>query len=179
MKLATTFSKLVQLESEIFENNGELTPVTETRLKELSKDLETHVEDVVFAYKRRASELQYIKDYYKHAIDSRTRALDQFRLLIQSVCKYTGNLKTPVASIGNRTRKSKSCIILDFDLCMKHYPEAVSIEVFDNQKTIKLNKTILKEIYEKQKGFVNGFDVIEYENEYVEIKVRSKAGSKS
>lgn len=172
-KLTEAISRVCEVEKLIYEEGGELSPATEQYLDAAQRDLQTSVEAVAFAYKKRQVELEYIKQAYKTHVDSRKTALAKFKeIILQAAKRHGKNLKTPVASIGVVKKKTASVAILDFDTVCENHKEAVSIFTEDNKRIITLNKTMLKEIYEKKGGAVHGFDLLQRETEYPNIRIK-------
>lgn len=172
-KLTESLTRMCEVEKLIYDAKGELSPMTEHLLEVAKTDLINSVEGVAFAYKRRQAELEYLKAAFKNAVATHKAALEKFKYILTKAAKGSPKqLKTPIASISVTTKKTMSVAILDFDEVCEYHSEAVNIFTEDNKRTITLKKTMLKEIFQKKRGAVNGFDIIERETEFPNVRIK-------
>ena len=177
MQLIESLNKRLEIEKRIFENEGELTPLLESELDASITEIAENLDRSIFAYKIRENDLSYAKILLKDYIESKTKQLETFKELLFNVAKKHGKLEAPLTSLSITKRNTESVLIFNFDLVMQNYPSAVVVEVMDNVKTIRIRKEDLKKIWLETQGKVKGFEVMEREVSYPNIRLRARGGS--
>ena len=172
MQLVGALEKLSALEERIYNNGGELTPLLESELDFYAKEVPSSLDRCVFVYKTRENELEYAKSMLKSFVTSKTAQLESFKQVLFKTAQLHGKLQTPLSTLGVVRKKVESVLIFNFDLVMQQYPRAVVVETLDNVKTIRLRKEDLKAIWVQDGGKVKGFEVVEREIEYPNIRMR-------
>ncbi len=180
MKLIDALNNKLDIESLLEEKNGEISEEEIKSLAQTNSEIVEHSDRFVYALQKRVKDLQYIKEIARGRIASLNKQVESMKKLAFHVVKIHGEIDTPFCYIRPRKTASKVTTVTNFEYVQRTYPDAVTVETKDNVKTIKISKEYLKNVYDKENGDVEGFDVTTNVNESVSIKVKGyTAGTKS
>jgi hypothetical protein len=168
------------LEQKIFDAHGELTPLSESELAEIERDLPKKVDSVVLAYYRQQGEIERAKEMVKEFVAVKERQIERFKDVVKTILSREGKLTGVFSSVSLVSRKSRNITVTDFDRCAAAYPEAVTVTMrSDNERVVRISKTKLEEIYnalpEESRDDtveINGFSVLSKDSSYPMFRLK-------
>jgi hypothetical protein len=162
---------------EIEESEGDVSEKTSEELIEVKRSIASSIDSTVRYRKYLKDSVDKYKDALRHFVGVQEKKLARLDDFLKWTLEFTGDLRTPFASIKIQTRKTKKVIIEDFDLVQKFHPECVTISTFDNVRTIRLSKDDLIKIATKNEPM--GYQVIESETKFIDAREKTKKGEKN
>lgn len=167
------FDQYAAIIREIEENDGEVTEKNAEDLIEVKRSIAASIDSTVRYRKYLKDSISKYKEAIKDFVGTQEKKLERLDDFIKWTLEFTGDLKTPFSSLKIQTRKTRKVIIDDFDLALKTFAGAATINTFDNVRTIRINKDELLSLYDQGLNPV-GFSVIENETKFIDAREKTK-----